>query len=319
MHVDLLRSPLREEARSLVAIALKNGKRRSGVRHLLAEGDTDRLRLDVYPMLASEISEKAAVIVFTPLRAEEPTVLTDRKNGASATAQSERKSTLENEVATTREVLQQTIEELETSNEELQSLNEELITVNEELEMTTSELTERSAELEPVLRSAPLVILVTDTALQITQATQEAINLFGLSSPTTGPHISQSVLPHGFPALSHLCSESMRQGEKTVRDFDSNGEHVSLICSPYFNSHGKVSGVTLVVTRFPGLAIEMDTVLKTEGICVMHRTKGGKAMRISKPFDTFLQSTPKALVGERLRDCIDEDEADEISSDDRES
>lgn len=345
MHVDLLRSPLREEARSLVAIALKNGKRRSGVRHLLAEDDSDRLRLDVYPMIASDISEKAALIVFTPLKVEEPLTLANLKDNGDATARDERITLLENEVATTREALQQTIEELETSNEELQSLNEELqstneelqatneeletsneelqstneelITVNEELQVTTTELTERSAELESVLSSAPLVILVTDTALQITQATQEATEMFGLTTPASGPHISQCVLPDGFPALAHLCSEAMQNGVKVVRDFDSNGAQVSLICSPSFNNHGKVSGVTLVVSAFPGLADEMDMILKTKGIYVMQRTSRGEILRISTAFATFLNSTPTALIGEKVRDYLDQDETDEISADDR--
>lgn len=345
MHVDLLRSPLREEARSLVAIALKSGKRRSGVRHLLAEGNSDRLRLDVYPMIASDISEKAALIVFTPLEAEEPLAIASTSDAGDASARDERITLLENEVATTREALQQTIEELETSNEELQSLNEELqstneelqatneeletsneelqstneelITVNEELQVTTTELTERSAELESVLSSAPLVILVMDTALQVTQATQEAVEMFGLSTPASGPHISQCVLPDGFPALSHLCSEAMQRGEKVVRDFDSNGAQVSLICSPSFNNHGKVSGVTLVVTAFPGLADEMDMILKTKGIYVMQRTRKGKILRVSNAFAQFLNATPTALVGEQLADFIDESETDEISADDR--
>lgn len=345
MHVDLLRSPLREEARSLVAIALKSGKRRSGVRHLLADGNSDRLRLDVYPMIASEISEKAALIVFTPLEAEEPLTLSNTQEANGATARDERISILENEVATTREALQQTIEELETSNEELQSLNEELqstneelqatneeletsneelqstneelITVNEELQVTTTELTERSAELESVLSSAPLVIMVTDTALQVTQATLEAVEMFGLSSPASGPHISQCVLPDGFPALSHLCSETMQRGEKTVRDFVSNGAQVTLICSPSFNTNGKVSGVTLVVSTFPGLADEMDTLLKTEGIYVMQRSKQGEILRVSNAFAKFLHARPGALIGKKLAEFIDEAETDEISADDR--
>ncbi|MFD1158713.1 hypothetical protein [Roseovarius aestuarii] len=69
MHLDLLRSPLREEARSLITIALKNAEHRAGVRHLLAEKDDEEIRLDVFPIVARDINERAALVVFTPVKA----------------------------------------------------------------------------------------------------------------------------------------------------------------------------------------------------------------------------------------------------------
>jgi len=68
MHLDLLKSPLREEARSLVTIAFKNLKHRSGVRHILPNIDKDiDVRLDVYPIVAPKINERVALLVFTQL------------------------------------------------------------------------------------------------------------------------------------------------------------------------------------------------------------------------------------------------------------
>ena len=154
---------------------------------------------------------------------------------------------LNEELQSTNEELQATNEELETSNEELQSTNEELITVNEELQVTAAELSGRTWELTSVLETAPLAILVIDSALQISQATREAVNRFNLSVPLTHPHVSQCFLPDGFPALAQLCSETLKMGEQQTVECVSNGKPTYLSCSPFYDMHGQIQGVTLVV------------------------------------------------------------------------
>lgn len=276
MHLDLVRRPLREEARSLVTIAMKNQRHRSGVRHLLQKDDEAAIRLDVYPIIASGISERAALLAFNEV--ENVSVHLPNKtdfDDADDERTRERIKTLETEVFMTREALQQTIEELETSNEELQSLNEELqstneelqatneeletsneelqstneelITVNEELQVTAAELSGRTWELTSVLETAPLAILVIDSALQVSQATRAAVTRFKLKLPLTNPHISQCFLPKGFPALSSLCAETLKLGEQQSVECTSEGKPVYLSCSPFFDMHGQIQGVTLVV------------------------------------------------------------------------
>lgn len=276
MHLDLVRRPLREEARSLVTIALRNKQHRSGVRHLLKGDEEAAIRLDVYPILAPGISERAALLAFNEVEnisaheVQEP----DFDEGDDERTR-ERIKTLETEVFMTREALQQTIEELETSNEELQSLNEELqstneelqatneeletsneelqstneelITVNEELQVTAAELSGRTWELTSVLETAPLAILVIDSALQVSQATRAAVARFKLTLPLANPHISQCFLPEGFPALASLCAETLKLGEQQSVECTSEGKPVYLSCSPFFDMHGKIQGVTLVV------------------------------------------------------------------------
>lgn len=276
MHLDLVRSPLKEEARSLVTIALKNKKHRSGVRHLLREGDEASIRLDVYPIVASGISERAALLAFNEVENVTAFQVTEADFDESDDERTrERIKTLETEVYMTSETLQQTIEELETSNEELQSLNEEmqstngelqatneeletsneelqstneeLITVNEELQVTAAELSGRTWELTSVLETAPLAILVIDNALQVSQATRAAVSRFKLSLPLTTPHVSQCFLPEGFPALGPLCAETLKLGEQQSVECTSQGKPIYLSCSPYFDMHGQIQGITLVV------------------------------------------------------------------------
>ena len=154
---------------------------------------------------------------------------------------------LNEEMQSTNEELQATNEELETSNEELQSTNEELITVNEELQVTAAELSGRTWELTSVLETAPLAILVIDNALQVSQATREAVSRFKLEMPLASPHISQCFLPDGFPALAPLCSETLKLGDQQSVECVIGGKPVHLSCSPFFDMHGRIQGVTLVV------------------------------------------------------------------------
>jgi two-component system CheB/CheR fusion protein len=279
MHIDLLRRPFREEARSLVTLALKNAEHRSGVRHLLAEGDDAEIRLDVYPIIARDINERAALVVFNEVQIDR-TKETDRGRQEDGTEDSDRIRSLEDEVATTREALQQTIEELETSNEELQSLNEELqstneelqatneeletsneelqstneelITVNEELQVTAAELSGRTGELTSVLQTAPLAIMVLDTALQISQATNAAAEMFNLSKPVSNPHVSQCELPFNFPNLAPICNETLKLGDVISREFTSGMSRYKLTCSPFFDIRGQIKGITMVISEFVG-------------------------------------------------------------------
>ena len=344
MHLDLLRSPLREEARSLMTIAMRSGERRSGIRHVLGDTDTIGTRLEVIPIVANEINERAALLVFSIEMQEAPSTLDDIEDIDESIAH-ERIRTLENEVATTREALQQTIEELETSNEELQSLNEEmqstneelqaaneeletsneelqstneeLITVNEELQVTSTELSTRSRELTSVLESSPLPLVVVDSAFQILQATEAAAELFSLRRPIAAPHISQCALPQGFPLLAPLCGEAFQLGEDIVREFDSDGDWIRLTVSPYFDESGKILGVTIVVSEFPQLAREMETILGSETIRIMHRDRDGNILAISKASATTLGVSQQYALQKNLRDLMPEMEAQDIIDQDR--
>lgn len=340
MHLSLLRSPLREEARSLVTIALKSRMNRSGVRHLLNQDAENEVRLDVYPIIADDINERAALVVFTPIKVEpaRPPATIDPQDGNEA--QHQRIQFLESEVETTREALQQTIEELETSNEEMQSLNEEmqstneelqatneeletsneelqstneeLITVNEELQVTAAELSGRTGELMSVLKSTPLAIIVMDTALQIIQVTEPAVSLFQIGRPVVGQHISQCVLPEGFPKLAPPCGEALHLGETVNSEFTSGANLIRLSCAPYFDTNGQVQGVTMVVDELPGLAREMELILNTNHIHLMERDVKGRILQISEGSARTLGTTRKKALGKKLSTLMKHQDAQNI-------
>ena len=345
MHIELLKSPLREEARSLVSVALRHGTHRTGIRHRLNDDGESDIRINVYPIVAKSLNERIAVVAFTPVpKVPDPTNLPAEALEINDSV-SERIRDLENEVAVTREALQQTIEqletsneelqalneelqstneelqatneELETSNEELQSTNEELITVNEELQITATELSGRTGELTSVLQSTPLAILVTDSALQITQATTAASDLFQLKQPITTPHISQAVLPDGFPSLSPICSETLKLGETTTQEFTSDGSRVVLSCTPYFDVHGKILGLTMVVTQFPGLAREMEMILNSSNIHMINTAEDGTILRISKSSANALGMDRERALGENIYDLLPQEQSQRLAKTDK--
>lgn len=330
MHLDLLRSPLREEARSLVTIAMRNNAHRAGVRHLLADDAETETRIDVYPIIAKDISEKAALVVFNAIEIDHTRRALKTSTAIDHGGNAEQIRALEHEIATTREALQQTIEELETSNEELQSLNEELqstneelqatneeletsneelqstneelITVNEELQVTAAELSGRTGELTSVIESTPLAIIVMDNALQISQATNAAANRFSIRRPISSPHISQCVLPEGYPSLAPICSEALKVGETVSSEFNSNDTRVLLTCSPYFNVHGQILGVTMVVTEFPGLAREMELLLNNSKLYATHHAIDGTLLRASESSANLLGHSREEMLGRNIFD-----------------
>jgi two-component system CheB/CheR fusion protein len=339
-----LRRPLREEARSLMAISLRTEAQRAGIVHRGLGTGGNNVQLKVFPIIVRGLNERILLISFehSEREKETETAVEGYENASDFVLQ--RIKELENEVAVTREALQQTIEQLETSNEELQSVNEELqstneelqatneevetsneelqstneelITVNEELQITATELSGRTGELTSVLQSTPLVILVADSALQITQATTSAAELFGIKQPIATPHISQLVLPDGYPALAPICNETLRLGETTEREFSSDGTRVVLNCTPYFDVHGKILGLTMVATQFPGLAREMELILNASSVHIINRKIDGQIIRISASSAAMLGLTREEAEGANLFEFLPPEIAAKVRADD---
>lgn len=130
----------------------------------------------------------------------------------------ERLKDMENELQITKENLQATIEELETSNEELQATNEELLASNEELQSTNEELqstneelytvnnelqskilelTDLQNDLDNLLTSSNIGILMLDGDLKIRKFSPKVKEIFKVMEMDVGrpiTHISHYIL-----------------------------------------------------------------------------------------------------------------------------
>jgi two-component system CheB/CheR fusion protein len=85
------------------------------------------------------------------------------------------------ELETTNEELQSTNEELETTNEELQSSNEELETMNDELRHRTLELNDMNSFLETILTTMGLAVIVLDRRQHVQIWNEQARELWGVT------------------------------------------------------------------------------------------------------------------------------------------
>ncbi|MCF8706750.1 MULTISPECIES: chemotaxis protein CheB [Sphingomonadaceae] len=130
---------------------------------------------------------------------------------------------LENDVATTRQELEQTIrelehaneelranneeamsvneefhatsEELQTSKEELQSLNEELTTVNGQLQIALEKQRSTASDLQNILNSTDIATLFLDRDFNIRFFTPSAKTLFGIIDTDVGRPLANLALP----------------------------------------------------------------------------------------------------------------------------
>jgi two-component system, chemotaxis family, CheB/CheR fusion protein len=155
--LDLLEGELRTVVAGGIQRAIKEQARveYTGVR--IPDGDGERrCTMSIRPLLHPRTGARHLLISFgSAPRLAEPSA----PDAAAAVAvasvaadqvSQERMSTLETELAYTKETLQATIEELETSNEEMQATNEELVASNEELQSTNEELHSVNEELYSV-------------------------------------------------------------------------------------------------------------------------------------------------------------------------
>ncbi|MBM7066346.1 chemotaxis protein CheB [Actibacterium sp. 188UL27-1] len=273
--ISLLLRPLREEAPGLCSLALRKGSRRSGLSHVLDPDRGVHGVMEALPLLVRETNERYVLLTFqveikelVPHQQVEPDEDNDRQlmqqmqheissarealqhTTEELQASNEELQSANEEMASTNEELQAANEELETSNEELQSTNEELITVNEELLVNSTELEEMTREQTSMLRYAPSLIIVVDSALQVRRASEEARARFKIPGQAAGRvHISQCFLPRGFPSLTELASEAIRLRKMQEQTFEIERVSVVIRCAPFYGEDDTLRGATIIVSE----------------------------------------------------------------------
>jgi chemotaxis protein methyltransferase CheR/two-component system CheB/CheR fusion protein len=277
LNTMVLKAELAADASSLIPLCLKHGRPRDGLWRDVKGPDFNRVRLRAYPLnidpgnhgrLALLSIDTTLVDGSTELdrgSEEASSYLTHVENELAdsrealqitmeelQTSNEELQSTNE-ELQSTNEELQSTNEELETSNEELQSTNEELITVNEELLINSDELNRLVAEKNAIQVALPLPLLVLDTSLNIKSASQNAIELFGLTERGSHlGHISQVFLPETpFPALVDICHDVLTKQKARTETFALKGVETDLCITPYFIKEKILQGLTITLQRAP--------------------------------------------------------------------
>ena len=212
---------------------------------LLVNGERRSIRISVLP-LETGAEERFSLLSFhaeAPKETQVESVDIDAETMA-------RVSTLEHELAATRESLQATIEELETSNEELQATNEELMASNEELQSSNEELqsvneemgtvnaefqekmhilNRVNADLDGMAKAAGVATVFVDEQLQITRFSPDAMQLFKLRDSDIGRRLDDIQHILKYPDLMIDLENTLLTDRMVEREIETiNGHHAYL-------------------------------------------------------------------------------------------
>ena len=234
-----LRGPIEEVLRDRRTVRLEHQE------YHLSQSDVIRLSIEIRPLHRPDGSAYAALLSF----ADTTRLFTMQRE--LETAQENLENSIEElqsaneELETTNEELQSTNEELETTNEELQSTNEELETINEEARSSNEEMESANEELriladqaalsrsylESVLRSLNIGVIVIDEKHIVQSWNRWSENAWGLRA--------EEVIGSGFETLDigfpvHLLRESIisvlarqrQQVEQVLEGIDRRGRRI---------------------------------------------------------------------------------------------
>src|SRR5205085_7125152 len=142
--------------------------------------------------------------------------------------------------------LQSTNEELDTAREELQSTNEELNTVNDELRARNEELSRANADLENLLGSVQVAIVMVSRDLRIRRFTPMAERLLNLIPTDVGRPLADLRVNFIIPDLQSVIHEVMSTlSAKELEMHGRDGRWYSARIRPYKTMDNKIDGVVL--------------------------------------------------------------------------
>jgi len=152
------------------------------------------------------------------------------------------------EVLSSNEELQSTNEELETAKEELQSTNEELSTVNEELQHRNLELNETTNDLQNLLASTTIPVVMVGPDLRVRRLTPPARKIMNLLPADLGRPIGDLKVNVDVPDLEPLIAEVIDEVQVRQREVRDRAGHWYLLrIHPYRTSENKIDGAVLVL------------------------------------------------------------------------
>ncbi len=152
------------------------------------------------------------------------------------------------EILSSNEELQSTNEELETAKEEIQATNEELNTINDELRRRNVEATQVSNDLQNLLSSINIPILMLGGDLRIRQFTPAVEGIFNLISTDVGRPLSDINHNLNMPNLEQQILEVIRTLNLKSQEIQNREGHwYELRIRPYRTFDNKIDGAVVVL------------------------------------------------------------------------
>ncbi len=152
------------------------------------------------------------------------------------------------EIQASNEELQSTNEELGTTKEELQSANEELQTVNDELQQRNAILAQTGNDLNNLLTSVNIPLLMLTGDLRIRQFTPPMQRLLSVRPTDIGRPIGEITFHLGIENLETILQGVMETlGTHEVEVQDDGGRWYLLRVRPYRTSDDKIEGLVMIL------------------------------------------------------------------------
>lgn len=282
--LSLVHPKLRAEIRTAVLQALKNDTathtRLVPIRH---DGRDIGVRVNVQPFHDTEWDKKLILLAFEEVNQSTAAAGSQPADGSSDKAL----QTLESEVQSLSEQLQQTIahsdtsteelkasneelqaineelrsatEELETSKEELQSMNEELITVNDELKTKVEETVKINDDLQNLISSSDIATIFVDRGMRVKWFTPKSATLFNLIPADSGRSLTDITHRLEYPHMmadTAKAFESLHLVEREIRGSDKRRYLARIL--PYRTAEDRIDGAVLNFVDITDLRLAED-------------------------------------------------------------
>jgi two-component system, chemotaxis family, CheB/CheR fusion protein len=166
------------------------------------------------------------------------------------------------EIQSANEELQSTNEELETTKEELQSANEELQTVNDELQQRNNVLTQTGNDLNNLLNSVHIPLLMLTNDLRIRQFTPPMQRLLSVRPADVGRSISEIRLQLSIEDIEPILHDVLDTlGTRELEVQDREGRWHLLRVRPYRTADNKIEGLVVVL-------VDIDQLRRSQQLLV---------------------------------------------------
>ncbi len=232
---------------------------------------------------------------------------------------------LERDLSLTRDTLQATVQDLETSNEEIQAANEELLASNEELQSTNEELQSVNEELHTVntenqnrideltrltndinnlLATASIGVLLLDGQLRVRRASRSALVTLDLTEADVGVPIETVARILHVPDLPQSAARVIKSGQLEELEIEHNGSSRRLLvrCAPFRDELARARGVVITLLditeryqseqRTHAQADVMQGVLDALDAHVAIMDREGRIVHVNKGWREFAATNP---------------------------
>jgi two-component system CheB/CheR fusion protein len=260
--LQLVRPSIVADLRGAIDRAIKTGKPARKERALVRfDTKTREVNIEVVPFRLPASNKSWLLVIFDETTKGTPPGRLLEVLGKTATQReiSEVRRELDashstgQELFSRNEELQLMNEELETAKEELQSTNEELTTLNDELSNRNLEMMQLTSDLDNLLISVQIPIVMVDRALIVRRATPTARNAFNILPTDIGRRITELKPNIDIPDLENILrdvTESLNMRQRKVKG--PEGREYSLRVRPYRTIDNKIDGAVITLVELGG-------------------------------------------------------------------